>query len=206
MRPESPNLQDYLAADDVVDWKHPEVLAKTQELVSGLVSDVEKSRRLFEWVRDEIPHSKDIDSDVVTCSASEVLRHRTGICYAKSHLLAALLRANGIPSGFCYQVLRHDPPLEGVVLHGLNGIYIESLEKWIRLDSRGNTNGINAQFGIDKEQLAFNMDAAAGEFIYDVIFALPARVVIETLKKYDSRSQMWPNLPENLSAKGYFQE
>ena len=170
MRPESPNMQDYLVADDVVDWKHPDVLAKARELTSGLVSDVKKAQHLFEWVRDEIPHSKDIDSDVVTCSASEVLRHRTGICYAKSHLLAALLRANGIPAGFCYQVLRHDPPLEGVVLHGLNGIYIESLEKWLRLDSRGNTNGINAQFGIDKEQLAFNMDAAAGEFIYDVIF------------------------------------
>lgn len=26
----------------------------------------------------------------------------SGICYAKSHLLAALLRANKIPAGFCY--------------------------------------------------------------------------------------------------------
>jgi len=42
--------------------------------------------------------------DVVTCSASEVLREGTGICFAKSHLLAALLRAVGIPAGLCYQV------------------------------------------------------------------------------------------------------
>lgn len=41
----------------------------------------------------------------VTCSASDVLQHRSGICYAKSNLLAALLRKEGIPTRFCYQRL-----------------------------------------------------------------------------------------------------
>jgi len=36
----------------------------------------------------------------VTCKASDVLIYGTGYCYAKSHLLAALLRANAIPAGF----------------------------------------------------------------------------------------------------------
>jgi len=38
---------------------------KAQELAKGLPNDVEKARCLFQWVRDEIPHSKDIGADVV---------------------------------------------------------------------------------------------------------------------------------------------
>ncbi|WP_338430147.1 transglutaminase domain-containing protein [Synechococcus elongatus] len=37
-----------------------------------------------------------------------MLEYRTGYCYAKSHLLVALLRACSIPAGFCYQRLSFD--------------------------------------------------------------------------------------------------
>ncbi len=53
----------------------------------------------------QIGCSADINGKVVTCKASEVLRYKEGICNAKAHLLATILRANGIPSGFCYQRL-----------------------------------------------------------------------------------------------------
>lgn len=198
MKLESSNLDDYLLADEVVDWKHPAVQAKTQAIVAGVASDIEKARLLFEWVRDEIPHSKDIESDVVTCSASEVLSVGTGICYAKSHLLAAFLRVVGIPAGLCYQVLKRDPPMEGLVLHGLNGVFLPSLEKWIRVDPRGNTGGIDAQFSAEREQLAFPMDPAAGEFLYETIYTSPARIVVETLRKFNNRTAMWPHLPVGL--------
>lgn len=198
MKLESPKLVDYLVADDVVDWKHPAVQANARTIVAGVASDVEKARLLFEWVRDRIPHSKDIESDVVTCSASEVLSAGTGICYAKSHLLAAFLRVVGIPAGFCYQVLKRDPPLEGLALHGLNGLFLPSLKKWIRVDPRGNTGNIDAQFSIEREQLAFPMDPAAGEFIYETIYASPARVVVETLRKFYNCTAMWPHLPVGL--------
>ncbi len=198
MKPESDRLDDYLVADDVVDWREPEVLARARGLAEGLHGDVEIARRLFEWVRDEIPHTKSIGGEVVTCSASEVLRHRTGICFAKSHLLAAMLRANGIPAGFCYQVLLRDARYGGHAAHGLNGIYLRSLNRWIRVDPRGNTKGINAQFGIDKEQLAFAMDEKAGEFIYDIIFKSPAPIVVKTLRGFTSVSEMWPHLPSAI--------
>jgi transglutaminase-like putative cysteine protease len=147
-------------------------------------------------VRDAIPHSNDVGLDVVTCTASEVLRHGTGICFAKSHLLAALLRTVGIPAGFCYQVLRLDPPVNNeLTLHGFNGVYLASLNKWIRVDARGNTGSIDAQFSVDKEQLAFDMDPAAGEFIYETIFAAPVPSVVDKLKKYDSRKELWLDLP-----------
>jgi transglutaminase-like putative cysteine protease len=198
MKPESSKLDDYLVADEVVDWRHPAVQSKAHKIVAGVTNDVEKARLLFEWVRDKIPHSKDIESDVLTCSASEVLSAGTGICFAKSHLLAAFLRGVGIPAGFCYQVLRRDPPFEGLVLHGLNGVFLPSLEKWIRVDPRGNTGNINAQFSTEREQLAFPIDSAAGEFIYETIYSSPARVIVETLTKFNNRTAMWPHLPAGL--------
>lgn len=49
--------------------------------------------------------STDCKLSRITCIASDVLRHKTGYCYAKSHSLAALLRANGIPTGLCCKIL-----------------------------------------------------------------------------------------------------
>ena len=145
------------------------------------------------------PHSHDAGLDRVTCSASEVLQYGTGICFAKSHLLAALLRAVGIPAGFCYQVLRLDPPIDDEpVLHGFNAIYLAPLNKWIRVDAQGNTNGINAQFNDKKEQLAFAMDPEADEFIYEAIFAAPVSSVVERLKMYTSLDDLWQDLPQSL--------
>jgi transglutaminase-like putative cysteine protease len=61
----------------------------------------------------------------VTCKASDVLIHGTGYCYAKSHLLVALLRANGIPAGLCYQRLTIENDGPSYCLRGLNAVYLE---------------------------------------------------------------------------------
>lgn len=190
--------QAYLQASEIIDWQHPRILEQTRALVAGLTREAAQVQALFEWVRDTIPHTKDIAAEVVTCSASEVLRHGTGICYAKSHLLAAMLRAIGIPVGFCYQVLRRDPPYEGTVLHGLNGVFMRTIDSWIRLDPRGNVGGIDARFSLTEERLAFPMDAAQGEYLYEEIFAAPAPVVVDVLRRFSSCSSMWPHLPTAL--------
>ena len=198
MIPESAQLTDYLISDSVINWKKQIVLTKAKELTIGLSDDIKKAQRLFEWVRDEIPHSKDIDSDIVSCSASEVLVEGTGICASKSHLLAALCRAVKIPAGFCYQKLKKEPPFTGFVLHGLNGIYLSTLQKWIRVDARGNTGTISAQFGIDQEQLAFPTNASEGEILYAPILVSPDPEYISVLTHYNSRKKMWPFLPTEL--------
>lgn len=201
MKPESINLNDYLVSDAIVDWQTPDVREKALELTRSLSDEIDKTRCLYEWVRDTIPHSNDAGLDVVTCTASEVLRHGTGTCFSKSHLLAALLRAVNIPAGFCYQVLRLDPPVNNeLVLHGLNGIYFASLGKWIRLDARGNTKGVNAQFSVDTEHLAFAMEPAAGEFLYETIFVAPVSNVVDRLNKYASRRELWLDLPKAFDA------
>lgn len=197
MNPESQELNDYLVSDPIVDWKTPEVRQTALELTRLVSGEIGKARCLYEWVRDTIPHTNDAGLDIVTCTASEVLHHGTGVCFSKSHLLAALLRANNIPAGFCYQVLRLDPPGNNeLVLHGFNAIYLSSHEKWIRVDARGNTRGVDAQFSIEKEQLAFAMEPLAGEFVYDTIFAAPVSNVVKRLKEYADRGELWLDLPK----------
>ena len=114
MKLQSQHLADYLQCTPIIDWKTPAIVEQTQAITRGLAHDTAKAQALFEWVRDTIPHSWDMQTDIVTCTASEVLAQRTGLCYAKSHLLAAMLRCTGIPAGFCYQVFRRDPPYNGL--------------------------------------------------------------------------------------------
>ena len=72
-----------------------------------------------------------------------MLENKTGICWTKSCLLAALLRANGIPSSISYQLLtRADDESEGHMIHALNTVYLKDFNKWIRLDARGNKENI----------------------------------------------------------------
>jgi transglutaminase-like putative cysteine protease len=196
--PDIDDIAAFLQSTDVIDWKHVEVRRKSDSLTSGASTLNQKVRTLFEWVRDAIPHSKDADLDVVTCNAGEVLKAGTGICYAKSHLFVALLRAQHIPAGLCYQVLRNDPPLNGMVLHGLSAVYMEDSHEWLLLDPRGNTNGCNAQFGAKDEGLAFQPNGDLCEFTYPMVYHCPASVVVNTLRAYGSRTKMWPHLPTNL--------
>src|SRR5262245_32540523 len=196
MKLQSPHLADYLKSTPIIDWDTPAIRAQTQALTAGLTDETATACTRFEWVRDAIPHSGDIETDIVTCTASDVLRQRTGLCYAKSHLLAAMLRCSGIPAGFCYQVFRRDPPYDGLALHGLNGLYLPSLARWIRVDPRGNTGTIDAQFSLTAERLAFSVDPHRGECIYETIYADPAPAVVTVLRGFTSLHALWPYLPE----------
>lgn len=196
MKAESEKIKDYLKSDSIIDWYNLAVRHKAQEIIKDFEDEVYKARLIYEWVRDEIPHSNDINTQVLTCTASEVLANGTGICFSKSHLLAALLRSVQIPAGFCYQVLRNDPPVDNtLILHGLNGIYLSKIHKWIVVDARGNTHELIAEFNTDKPQLAFMMDKSAGEFLYETIFVSPFRHVIKRLKKYNNRKDFAADLP-----------
>ena len=195
MKLQSQHLADYLQCTPIIDWATPAIIAQTQAITRGLTHDTEKAQALFEWVRDAMPHSCDIGTDVVTCAASEVLQQRTGLCYAKSHLLAAMLRCTGIPAGFCYQVFRRNPPYHGLALHGLNGLYLPSLARWVRVDARGNTGTIDAQFSLTEEKLAFPIDLRQGEFLYATVYTDPAPEVVAVLRSFTSLHALWPYLP-----------
>ena len=192
------NRTEYLASTDVVDWDHADVRQLADDLADGESDPVLIAQRCFEWVRDEIQHSMDFDRTELTCSASDVLAHRTGFCYAKSHLLAALLRANEIPAGFCYQRLSIDgigPPLS---LHGLNAVWLSGIG-WYRIDARGNKLGVDAQFSPPVEQLAFRIENP-GEFELPGVFSEPLPAVVEALKRYDTVGELAKNLPDVASS------
>jgi transglutaminase-like putative cysteine protease len=182
----------YLAASDVIDWQHPAVLKLAQVLAGE--TPMETAKRCFEWVRDEIRHSYDYQLNPVTCSASQVLEAGTGYCYAKSHLLAALLRANGIPAEMCYQRLRISEEEERYSLHGLNAVYLPEIG-WYRVDARGNKSTVNAQFTPPVEQLAFTVEIE-GEADLSDVRAEPLPVVVQTLRSYDTWDQLLENLPD----------
>ncbi len=186
-------IANYLVADSVVDWHDNAVRETASQVTTGLADDSAKARALFEWVRDTISHSHDAGREEVTCSASQVLTIGTGICYAKAHLLAALCRASGIPTGFCYQVYYEEYHVSEskIALHGLNAIYLKSLDQWIRVDPRGNKEAVNAQFDVDREQLAFP-DLV---FLDNRVYAAPLPQVVRELRLWPTRSELWLHLP-----------
>lgn len=197
--PYTTSLSDYLKEDDVIDYSDESITQLADELYKKADSETEYIKAAFEFVRDEVSHSADINEDVITCSASEVLIARHGICFAKSHLLAALLRCKSIPTGFCYQKLTFgDETSPVLVYHGLNGVYLNEYKKWIRLDARGNKGKINAQFSIDEEQLAYLVCTEKGEEDGLVIYPAPDVKILEKLKNNKTRTALWNDLPTEL--------
>ena len=188
------SLEPFLRSTEIVDWSHPAVQAKAQELSRGPANPLETARRCFEWVRDQIQHSNDFHRNPVTCSASEALLAGTGYCYAKSHLLAALLRANNVPAGFCYQRLSIDDTGAPYSLHGLNAVHFPEFG-WYRIDARGNKPGVDAQFRPPVEQLAFRLNFPE-ERSFPEILPDPLPVVVEALRAHRTWDGMLAHLPD----------
>lgn len=193
------NIDEYLKRDNIVDYANENIIRLADSLWSNADSDVDYIKRAYEFVRDNISHSADVNEDALTCSASEVLTAGHGICFAKSHLLAALLRCKSIPTGFCYQKLILDDETAPILIyHGLNGVYIKEYKMWIRLDARGNKEGVNAQFSLEREQLAFPIRTEKGEEDGLVIYPDSDIKILEKFKNNKTRTELWDDLPTEL--------
>jgi ribosomal protein S18 acetylase RimI-like enzyme len=186
------NLDNFLKESEIIDFSNPNIQKLSSELSKDCKNDVEIAKNCFLYVRDNINHSGDYKDDITTCKASDVLQHKTGWCYAKSHLLAALLRANGIPTGFCYQRLKNK---EIYSLHGLNAIYLKDFG-WYRVDARGNKKGVNAQFTPPFEKLAFEL--CENEFDLPDIYENPLDIVVEKLMKNKTYNEIINDFPDVL--------
>ena len=187
-------MEPYLRSTDIIDWRHPGVTAKSRELAKNGTDAAETARHCFEWVRDAIRHIGDFNISTVACSASEVLKTASGICYAKSHLLVALLRANGIPAGFSYQRLSIDDNGPPFCLHGLTAVYLPGFG-WYRVDPRGNNQLVHADFIPPDERLCYTPHLP-GEADLPEIWPDPLPVVAESLKTYKTKDELWAHLPD----------
>ena len=195
----SEDLDIYLQCDDIIDLDDAAVTELAEKLYISAENETDYIRKAYEYVRDNISHSADICEDEITISASEVLKAGHGICFAKSHLLAALLRCKGVPAGFCYQKLILDDETAPVLIyHGLNGVYVSEHKKWIRLDARGNKPGVDAQFSLDTEQLAFSIRHEKGEEDGTMIYPTPDTLIIRSMRESKTRTELWNDLPAEL--------
>ena len=177
---------------EILDYPDSVIQEKTLEISRNSKNQFETIKNIYEFVRDEIPHSLDIGGQQVTFKASEVLHNGQGICFAKSNLLAAMLRFLRVPTGFCYQRLTHEGDY---ILHGLNAVFLDN--KWYRLDARGNREDVTAQFSINGEKLAFPV-SKEGEVDYPGIYGKPLESVIIAFNGAETVDELMKKLPDRL--------
>ena len=185
---------DFLRPTDIIDHTNPAITAKARELSAGLTDDAAIASACFLFVRDDIRHSVDYQLNPVTCRASDVLAHRTGYCFAKSHLLAALLRANGIPAGLCYQRLSIDDIGPPFTLHGFNAVHLRD-HGWYRIDPRGCKPGVTSAFTPPIEALAYT-PLLPGEADLPEIWPDPLPMVMNALTRAVTWDGFLASLPD----------
>lgn len=203
LRLQHQDIARYLESTNIIDFEPcKEIQTKSSQLKVGCNNEIEIIKKVYEFVRDDIKHSADIDDKIVTCKASEVLKHRQGVCYPKSHLLAAMLRSLGIPTGLCYQrLILDDDTAPYIVLHGINAVFIRELGRWIRLDAGGTNDAMDAQFSIGDEKLAYPVRKEKGEEDIWIIYSEPDKNVIDRFSQYDDALELFNNLPSELEEK-----
>lgn len=204
---QSDNLDKYLLSTHFINSDNAMVSALAAKICDGAQNEIVKAERLYLYVRDEFKHTFDIQAAEVSRTAIDVLKYGHGLCYAQAHLLAALLRASGIPAGICYQKLIFSEEQPKAVLHAVNTIYLSSLGKWIRVDARGNKTGvdskgekidIDAQFSIDAEKLAFPVRAELGEIDGLFNYYETPGVISEFLEKCVTTDDLYQYLPTSF--------
>ena len=187
----------YLRPSPILDWTSHDILVLARDLSEGVDDPIEVARRCFEWVRDRVAHTMDRGDEAVTCRASDVLREGTGFCFAKSHLLVALLRANGLRAGLAYQRLALDDEGHEFCLHGLAAVDLPGYG-WYRVDPRGNKRGVDAQFTPPREQLAYPA-TTTGELVFPKIYPEPVGPVVRALELHRSATTLASCLPDAVT-------
>ena len=87
-------MENYLKETPSIDYVNSLIRDKVRELMDQSEDDLDYIKRSYIFVRNEIPHSEDIETNIVLKTSNDVLKNKTGICWIKSLLLAALLRAD----------------------------------------------------------------------------------------------------------------
>ncbi|MDD6929254.1 MAG: transglutaminase domain-containing protein [Treponema sp.] len=201
----NPDFSLYLENTPIVDYSSSEVQAVCAQFEQFRDNQILLAEKAFYFVQNHFPHTSDCKRTELSISASDVIKNGHGLCFAKSHLYAAILRNFGIPCGFCYQILcakekNHFYP------HSLNAVYFKTLNKWIHLDARGNKPGQNAKFSIDKEFLAYTPNPLKKEVMLPMIYTNPFKGAIDCMKKCKDKPEFFKHLNDlSESMRAYYQ-
>jgi transglutaminase-like putative cysteine protease len=102
------DMEQYLRPTPFVDWETREVLQFARENAGSSDDPVDKSVKLYYAVRDGMRYDPyALDLTVAGMRASTTLKNRRGWCVTKACLLAACLRAVGVPARLGYADVRN---------------------------------------------------------------------------------------------------
>lgn len=133
--------EEFLKPTEFVESDSPEIQAFAEKIVAGAATPREKAVKLYYAVRDGIlydPYRIDIARE--SFKASTTLRRGYGYCVAKAILLAACLRAQGIPGKLHFADVRNHLTTERLkkvmqtdtfFYHGYNDIFLDG--RWIKV-------------------------------------------------------------------------
>ena len=195
--PDKSDISDYLENSDVLDYDHPLVAQTAEHLTYGLKDNLSKARAIYKFTRDHIFDSFQINATSVTITASEVLDKGHGICFAKAHLLVALMRASGIPAGFCYQT-RYDDDLERLIIHGFSGVHIQELDKWVRIDACMQVDANDWGFDPFKESTIRSVKEEIGEYDDFIVYHTPSKKLLKALSLADTLEELMNLIPSEI--------
>lgn len=133
IKPYIKNINSYLVCDGVIDFRNENITQLADTLYQKAENELDFIKTAYEFVRDHISHSADINEDELTHIASDVLK-----------------------------------------------------------------KGVNAQFSIETEHLAFPVRPEMGETENFIVYPDPDIYVLNTLRENRTRTELWNNLPTKL--------
>lgn len=132
----------FLKPTKYIDSDNVEIKKKTEALIKGCITDAEKAKSLFRFVRDSYT-----TSGWEGRTAGETLSKGGNSCFSRSILLIALCRAAGIPARLHVQKMviksfNNNGNIKDLTfLHGIAGIYING--NWRLYELVGNKDKWN---------------------------------------------------------------
>lgn len=195
------DFDKFLSEDEYVNYSNDSVKKLAQKLSGKETDKVKITKKIYEYVRDQIPHSFDIDSKNIAAKASDVIKMNNGVCHAKAVLFTALLRYLKIPAGFCFQHLAMGDNAEyGYCLHGYNAVYLNG--KWVKLDASGSRRGgKNAEFSLEEPVLPYKNRVHLDEYFIEGIYSKPDIKTMQMLERANDVNYIIKNIPDKLSIK-----
>jgi hypothetical protein len=133
-------MEQYLKETLLLDYNHPSIKNLIQEKEWHKLSDIEKVKQIYNFVRDEIQFGYNLKDSI---PASTVFNDGYGQCNTKATLLMALLRAVKIPTrlhGFTIDKSLQKGAIDGIwyklspqnILHSWVEVYVN--ESWFILE------------------------------------------------------------------------
>jgi hypothetical protein len=122
------------AADDLDRWRAPSpfvesddagIVARAKAIVGNAASPEEKVRRVLAWVTENVER----EPSLTIPSARDVLRSRRGDCNEHAVLVAALVRAAGVPARVVAGIAYAN---DGFYYHAWNEVW---LDRWVSVDA-----------------------------------------------------------------------